>query len=1052
MKLSPRLPDSISRFLFGHDVFVSYARRDALDYAQELAHALNGRGVAAYVDQLGTPPGRSLPPLLLLRLRLSSMLVLVASPAAARSAAVEDEVRTFKRHSQRFFVVDVEGALDGVAWYRDELPNCPSRRITCRELASGAPTAEMVERIVRNADFNRREQRLRAASRRAAVFLAAVLAAGLAATGLFAARAEQARAQVRAAAMRADSLDRQARRAGYLVDSLTVAAVAAGRRVDSLAAVAQGARSRAEAAGRAEAAARASAAEQARIAGALTGANESREMRAQALDTQVGWTGLMTRAAYLAADAVRARQVRHTDAAVREVIATIPAPESLGSMPGPVGAAAFSPDGRYLAAASAGAVHLWDLRGGTARVLEGAGEPSELRFGMDGELLVGWSAPDGRARGWDVQEGSLVWSTTSTRPVFAESAREIHAVRDSLVRRWDAGTGVEKQPLAARTRLVSLTVSREGRLAGIEADGSVRLWTHQADTSVVLFRVDGAAGVEFSDDGKLLAVALPWRVAVWDLEANRLLQIAGPLSERPRELRFNHDGAQLVLLMSDGVVDVDIRSGEVVGRDALPNAFPYDFRASQGGTRIVDLRGQPPLHVVHPGPLRVLALVPVGTVAATAGSSVLLFRKEGSVATGVMGPMPDSVLASAPEAGRWVQHLDGSLHVWQAGAREPLAVYPDGDRVTRALISANGAALAVVYDSGGARVWRLGSPGGAPEGPGEGYAVPFDTLSKPWLSPTGRYFSVTDSTTERVWDVVARRELRIPPEVSKTVWSISDDERFLMGFHAGRLWAWEIGSTRAAWPLAGTVSLLPGGSTSYSWEQLEPVDPSALAPDGTKAATVDAEGSVRVWEVATGRPLHAFRVDSVTAALSVGFSPGGRYLLVERAVYGVTVRAWVWDLATGRAVHAVPSKGVRQILFSPDERSLATADDSGNVRLLRLPEGREVTVIRNGPGGVFLAFTPDGAQLANTADGGATRITRVSDGEELARLSLGEWPAGLAFTSDGRYLVSFVEGGRVQFWLWRPRDLAERALLPWEGHQQASGRVDATGADIPRRR
>jgi WD40 repeat protein len=155
------LLDGGRRFLFGHDVFVSYARADALQYAQALADALIRNRIAAYVDQLGTPPGPKMPPLLLLRLRLSSMLVLIGSPGAARSEAVAQEVDEFIRHNHRLFVVDVAGALDDVGWYSDRLKGGPARRVTAEELAEGAPSDAVLQQILKNVDFSRREDRLR---------------------------------------------------------------------------------------------------------------------------------------------------------------------------------------------------------------------------------------------------------------------------------------------------------------------------------------------------------------------------------------------------------------------------------------------------------------------------------------------------------------------------------------------------------------------------------------------------------------------------------------------------------------------------------------------------------------------------------------------------------------------------------------------------------------------------------------------------------------------------------------------------------------------------
>ena len=198
--------DSARRFLFGHDVFISYARADALEYAQELADALTKHRLATYVDQLGTPPGPVIPPLLLLRLRLSGMLVLIGSPRAAASKAVAQEVETFVRGNHRLFVVDVEGALDGTEWYHARIKGGPARRITRDELAGGVPSQAVVEQILKNVDFARREDRLRRTMRYTLAGIGTLLVLGAAGAMVLNAKAAEASRRLAAAAATVDSL------------------------------------------------------------------------------------------------------------------------------------------------------------------------------------------------------------------------------------------------------------------------------------------------------------------------------------------------------------------------------------------------------------------------------------------------------------------------------------------------------------------------------------------------------------------------------------------------------------------------------------------------------------------------------------------------------------------------------------------------------------------------------------------------------------------------------------------------------------------------------
>ena len=101
---------------FGYDVFISYSRSDGLRYAQTLYVALNERGLAPFIDVVGTSPGQSTPTLVLRRLRRSSMLVLVCSTGAAASKNIGEEIAVFTPTGRNIVVIDIEGALVGAGF------------------------------------------------------------------------------------------------------------------------------------------------------------------------------------------------------------------------------------------------------------------------------------------------------------------------------------------------------------------------------------------------------------------------------------------------------------------------------------------------------------------------------------------------------------------------------------------------------------------------------------------------------------------------------------------------------------------------------------------------------------------------------------------------------------------------------------------------------------------------------------------------------------------------------------------------------------------------
>lgn len=463
------------RFLFGYDVFVSYARADALEYAQGLADALIRRRVAAYVDQLGTPPGPEMPPLLLLRLRLSSMLVLIASPGAAASVAVRQEVEEFSRRNHRIFAVDVAGALDGAEWYRGWIKGAPARRITLEELASGDPSGPVVDHILKNIDFARREDRLRRVMRNLLAGIAVLLVVGAGAS-LFAlhqnGQAAQAKVRELESNQRAQSAEGNARtqeaRAGAAANSAREARMAFSA-ADSL-------RTQAEAAAQAAAA----------RAVALNRTADALGLARQAVgafdDTGEG----LTRSLLLSLESLRTEWTMDGFAAWQRAMALLPQPlarvQAHGSA---ITAMAVSGDGQRLATADGrGEIRVWEVRErGDGLVLAPASAS-----GMETRIRVPKKV---EALAWDRDGTMLATAYADSITVWALGASRARRVASVSV--FPAAFG--------------LAFSPDGRWLAAAAWGSIYLLEPAGGTPVRLeHSLSGAISIAFSPDGQLLAV------------------------------------------------------------------------------------------------------------------------------------------------------------------------------------------------------------------------------------------------------------------------------------------------------------------------------------------------------------------------------------------------------------------------------------------------------------------------------------------------------------------------------------------------------------------
>ncbi|MBD2100197.1 NB-ARC domain-containing protein [Leptolyngbya sp. FACHB-261] len=189
----------------------------------------------------------------------------------------------------------------------------------------------------------------------------------------------------------------------------------------------------------------------------------------------------------------------------------------------------------------------------------------------------------------------------------------------------------------------------------------------------------------------------------------------------------------------------------------------------------------------------------------------------------------------------------------------------------------------------------------------------------------------------------------------------------------------------------------------------------AFSPDGELLATGDAEGGVRVWQVATGKPLSTFG-EHTGWVWSVAFSPDGRLL----ASCGEDQTVRLWDVSSGQCLQTLHGhqSSVWSVAFSPDGRTLASGSDECSVSLWQVSSGRCLRTLQGHTGRVLsVAFSPDGQTLASGSDEPSVKLWEVSSGRCLNTLEGHTdriW--SVTFSPDGSTLASGSADDTIRLW------------------------------------
>ena len=667
---------------------------------------------------------------------------------------------------------------------------------------------------------------------------------------------------------------------------------------------------------------------------------------------------------------------------------------------------AFSPDSKRLALGNRLTVDVWGVATAskllTLEQTEPAAQPTSISFSDDGRFIYAVLDGNRDVAMWNASTGELV--RRRDLPVVDDNSYSSIALRGALFARnnydddsywielWDIALGTLRKLPTPFREIEPLRFSTDGRflLAGV----GNRIYVWRVDTGQLIFISDMGADVgdmTINPAGDLLATTDLGQISLWDIEPHLQKAFAAnfatpipdateipypPLpTDTPQPTRVVQP-LPLPKRSSAAIGSENATKLRVAGRFGDGHITRVDW--DENGLRLTGSSG---VYQYDPATLKETRRF---TLDGMSGSQSRL--------------LPDGRLLIVGAT------FNGKTQLWDLQKNEMLVELPGIDQPA---ISPDGKWLALVRESGGLVTWNVesGQPGVLLRGPWYGLRLPI-------FSPDGKRIAALQSgRTVRLWDAATGGITNGlgGPVMDITNIAFSRDGRYVTAVAGGSAWVW-----RTEPELSPVEIKLSDGKDGESL-----VSAVAINPTNALVAVGASDHTIGLYDRQSAKLLGSLTGHS-SSPVALAFSPGGDRLLSMDA----DGQMMLWNVATRKLLlgsHTLQTS-INGFVIRRDGRLSAWGENTiwtfraGDASLQGTAYLSDGKILSVSPAGDLAAvYSPFQVSLYNVVTG-LLKQTLPDQPQKIDPLhyTLPEIPReflGATFDHTGKQLATFGTGG-----------------------------------------